>query len=128
MKTTDAIQDRLNLLYALQKEQEFQLNAGISKLSTAFTPVKIITDLIGGVVQKAPETNGEAPKSYSPLWDKLTDQIGITSPIAKSTIHLALDQLMSKWLTSQTPGPGPVVKKDKILSKELILDHSVNHF
>ena len=126
MKTTDAIQDRLNLLYALQKEQEFQLNEGISKLSNAFTPVKIIAELIGGVAQNAPETNSEATKSYSPLWDKLTDQIGITSPIAKSTIHLALDKLMSRWLTNQTPAP--MIKKDKVVSKELILDHSVNHF
>jgi hypothetical protein len=126
MKTTDAIQDRLNLLYALQKEQEFQLNEGISKLSTAFTPVKIIAELIGGVAQNAPDTNQEAPKSYSPLWDKLTDQIGITSPIAKSTIHLALDQLMSKWLANQTPAPKE--KREKVPSKELILDHSLNHF
>jgi hypothetical protein len=126
MKTTHAIQDRLNLLYALQKEQEFQLNEGISKLSNAFTPVKIIAELIGGVAQNAPETNVEAPKSYSPLWDKVTDQIGITSPLAKSTIHLALDQLMSRWLINQTPAP--LIQKDKVLSKELILDHSPNHF
>ncbi len=126
MKTTHAIQDRLNLLYALQKEQEFQLNEGISKLSNAFTPVKIIAELIGGVAQNAPETNVEASKSYSPLWDKVTDQIGITSPLAKSTIHLALDQLMSRWLTNQTPAP--LIQKDKVLSKELILDHSPNHF
>jgi hypothetical protein len=126
MKTTHAIQDRLNLLYALQKEQEFQLNEGISKLSNAFTPVKIIAELIGGVAQNAPETNVEAPKSYSPLWDKVTDQIGITSPLAKSTIHLALDQLMSRWLTNQTQAP--LIQKDKVLSKELILDHSSNHF
>jgi hypothetical protein len=124
MKTTDAIQDRLNLLYALQKEQEYQLNTGISKLSTAFTPVKIIADLIGGVAQKAPEINSAAPKSYSPLWDKLTDQVGITSPIAKSTIHLALDQLMSKWMEGQKP----MVHEDKVVSKELILDHTLNHF
>ena len=126
MKTTDAIQERLNLLYSLQKEQEQQLMTGMSKFTTAFAPMHIITDLISGVAQKANKNTSEAPKSYSPLWDKLTDQIGITSPIAKSTIHLALDQLMSKWLSSQTPTP--LVKNDKIHSKELILDHSLNHF
>jgi len=127
MKTTAAIEDQLKLLYALQKEQEAQVTEGISKLASAFTPGHIVAELLGAIVQKAPqEGNAETP-IYSPLWDKLTNQIGITSPVVKSTIHLVLDQLMNKWLSEQATietekPPG------KAAEKAPILDHSLNHF
>jgi hypothetical protein len=127
MKTTAAIQDQLTVLYALQKEQEKQVTAGISKLASVFTPGHIIAELLGAAVKKTPQESSAEPPIYSPLWDKLTNQIGITSPVAKSTIHLVLDQLMNKWLSEQA-----IVKTEekaeKIQLKESILDHSLNHF
>jgi hypothetical protein len=124
MKSTEDIQEKLDMLYALQNEQEQKLTKGISQLSTVFTPVHLISELIGSVVQKAAPQSDKEPVLYSPLWDKLTDQVGITSPLAKTTIHLALDQLMSKWLDNQKP----VLNQDKPISKEVILVPSVNHF
>jgi hypothetical protein len=127
MKTTAAIQDQLTVLYALQKEQEKQVTAGISKLASVFTPGHIIAELLGAAVKKTPQESSAEPPIYSPLWDKLTNQIGITSPVAKSTIHLVLDQLMNKWLSEQA-----IVKTEekaeKIQLKASILDHSLNHF
>jgi hypothetical protein len=133
MKTTEAIQDKLQLLYALQKEQEAQVSAGIAKLSSVLTPGHLISELIGSVVQKAPQSSPAEQPNYSPLWDKLTDQVGITSPVAKSTIHLVLDQLMTKWLNEQAT----VKKEDQAEKKDMAektvkkipqLDHSLNHF
>lgn len=124
MKTTDDIQNQLSLLYALQKEQEFQLTAGISKLSSVFTPVHIISEILGTVIKQEPDKDHKEAVNYSPLWDKLTNQIGITSPLAKSTIHIALDQLMSKWLDEKKPQQ----KEGKTLQKEAVLDHSLHHF
>lgn len=130
MKTTAAIQDQLKVLYALQNEQEAQVKLGITKLSSAFTPVHLISELLGAVVQKVPQESNSEPPLYSPLWDKLTNQIGITSPVAKRTIHLVLDQLMTKWLSEQA-----TVKKvaksantEKPEKKVAIMDHSLNHF
>jgi len=127
MKTTAAIQDQLTVLYALQKEQEKQVTAGISKLASVFTPGHIIAELLGAAVKKTLQESSAEPPIYSPLWDKLTNQIGITSPVAKSTIHLVLDQLMNKWLSEQA-----IVKTEekaeKIQLKASILDHSLNHF
>jgi hypothetical protein len=127
MKTTAAIQDQLKVLYALQKEQEAQVTAGISKLTSVFTPGQIIADLLGAAKQKAPQESNTAVPLYSPLWDKLTNQIGITSPVTKSAIHLVLDQLVNKWLSEQaieTTEKKPVQTADKAP----ILDHSLNHF
>jgi hypothetical protein len=127
MKTTAAIQERLQLLYTLQKEQEAQVTAGISKLSSVFTPGHIIADLISAVVPKAPQVSPGESQSYSPLWDKLTTQVGITSPLAKSTIHLVLDQLMTKWLDEQaTINEENTV--EKTVKKTTVLDPSLNHF
>jgi hypothetical protein len=125
MKNTAAIQDKLNLLYTLQKEQEFQLTQGISKLSGVFTPVNLITELIGAVTQKSNETSHSETNNYSPLWDKLTNQVGITSPIAKSTIHLVLDQLVTKWLQNEQ-NKNPVTEEKE--RKSALMDHSLNHF
>lgn len=125
MKNTAAIQDKLNLLYTLQKEQEFQLTQGISKLSGVFTPVNLITELIGAVTQKSNETSHPETNNYSPLWDKLTNQVGITSPIAKSTIHLVLDQLVTKWLQNEQ-NKNPVTEEKE--RKSALMDHSLNHF
>lgn len=127
MKTTAAIQDQLTELYALQKEQEIQVTAGISKLASVFTPGHIIADLLGAAVQKAPQENSTEPPIYSPLWDKLTNQIGITSPVAKSTIHMVLDQLMNKWLSEQAIEKTEK-KAEKTVKKAPVLDHSLNHF
>ncbi|MEY5000934.1 MAG: hypothetical protein RLZZ211_970 [Bacteroidota bacterium] len=125
MKNTAAIQDKLNLLYTLQKEQEFQLTQGISKLSGVFTPVNLITELIGAVTQKSNETSHSETNNYSPLWDKLTNQVGITSPLAKSTIHLVLDQLVTKWLQNEQ-NKNPVTEEKE--RKSALMDHSLNHF
>jgi hypothetical protein len=125
MKNTAAIQDKLNLLYTLQKEQEFQLTQGISKLSGVFTPVNLITELIGAVTQKSNKTSHSETNNYSPLWDKLTNQVGITSPIAKSTIHLVLDQLVTKWLQNEQ-NKNPVTEEKE--RKSALMDHSLNHF
>ena len=127
MKTTAAIQDQLKVLYALQKEQETQVTAGISKLASVFTPGHIIGELLGAAVQKAPQEHNTEQPSYSPLWDKLTNQKGITSPVAKSTIHLVLDQLMNKWLSEQAIEKTEK-KEEKTQRKAPILDHSLNHF
>jgi hypothetical protein len=85
------------------------------------------TPVLGAAVKKTPQESSAEPPIYSPLWDKLTNQIGITSPVAKSTIHLVLDQLMNKWLSEQA-----IVKTEKkaekIQLKASILDHSLNHF
>ena len=130
MKTTAAIQDQLKVLYALQKEQEAQVKLGITKLATVFTPVHLFSELLGAVVHKAPQESNSEPPLYSPLWDKLTNQIGITSPTAKRTIHLVLDQLMTKWLSEQA-----TVKKvaktastEQPVKKVAIMDPSLNHF
>jgi hypothetical protein len=133
MKTTEAIQDKLQLLYALQKEQEAQVSAGIAKLSSVLTPGHLISELIGSVVQKAPQSSPAEQPNYSPLWDKLTDQVGITSPVAKSTIHLVLDQLMNKWLQEQAAvkkedQEEKTDKAEKTVKKIPQLDHSLNHF
>ena len=125
MKDTAAIQDKLNLLYDLQKEQEFQLSEGISKLSNIFTPVKLISELFGNVVQTIPQVSQVVNKSYSPLWDKLTDQMGITSPIAKSAIHMVLDQMMTKWLETNEMSAQNKVQTE---TKSELMDHSLNHF
>jgi len=125
MKNTAAIQDKLNLLYALQKEQEFQLTQGISKLSGIFTPVNLISELIGAVTQKSNQTSHSETGNYSPLWDKLTDQVGITSPVAKSTIHLVLDQLVTKWLQNEQNKNPMAEEKER---KSALMDHSLNHF
>ncbi|MEY4286258.1 MAG: hypothetical protein RL511_331 [Bacteroidota bacterium] len=125
MKNTAAIQDKLNLLYTLQKEQEFQLTQGISKLSGVFTPVNLFTELIGAVTQKSNETSHSETNNYSPLWDKLTNQVGITSPLAKSTIHLVLDQLVTKWLQNEQ-NKNPVTEEKE--RKSALMDHSLNHF
>jgi hypothetical protein len=125
MKDTAAIQDKLNLLYDLQKEQEFQLSEGISKLSNIFTPVKLISELFGNVVQTIPQVSQVVNKSYSPLWDKLTDQMGITSPIAKSAIHMVLDQMMTKWLETNEMSAQNKVQTER---KSELMDHSLNHF
>jgi hypothetical protein len=125
MKNTAAIQDQLNLLYALQKEQEFQLTQGISKLSGIFTPVNLISELIGAVTQKSNQTSHSETGNYSPLWDKLTDQVGITSPVAKSTIHLVLDQLVTKWLQNEQNKNPMAEEKER---KSALMDHSLNHF
>jgi hypothetical protein len=130
MKTTAAIQDQLKALYALQIEQEAQVKSGITKISEAFTPIHMITELIGAVVkQSAPENNSEQP-AYSPLWDKLTNQVGITSPVVKSTIHLVLDQLMNKWLNEQTVEKKAEKKDSKAhtAKKAALMNPSLNHF
>lgn len=127
MKTTTAIQDQLQVLYAKQKEQEAQVTAGISKLASVFTPGHVIAELLGAAVQKAPQEPSAEPQLYSPLWDKLTNQIGITSPVAKSTIHLVLDQLMNKWLSEQA-AESTEKKAAQTVSKAPILDHTLNHF
>jgi hypothetical protein len=115
------------VLYALQKEQETKVTAGIAKLASVFTPGHIIADLLGAAIQKAPQESSSETPIYSPLWDKLTNQIGITSPVAKSTIHLVLDQLMNKWLSEQAIVQTEE-KAEKTQRKASILDHSLNHF
>lgn len=124
MRTIDTIQEQLKLLYTLQKEQEFQLKEGVSKLSAAFTPVNVVSQLIGTALKSQTLEPTAHTSAYSPLWDKVTDQIGITSPLAKSTIHLLLEQVMNKW---QSPVIIESEAKDEKTSQNLVMDHSLNH-
>lgn len=124
MRTIDTIQEQLKLLYTLQKEQEFQLKEGVSKLSAAFTPVNVVSQLIGTALKSQTLEPTAHTSAYSPLWDKVTDQIGITSPLAKSTIHLLLEQVMNKW---QSPVIIEPEAKDEKTSQNLVMDHSLNH-
>lgn len=124
MRTIDTIQEQLKLLYTLQKEQEFQLKEGVSKLSAVLTPVNVVSQLIGTALKSQTLEPTAHTSAYSPLWDKVTDQIGITSPLAKSTIHLLLEQVMNKW---QPPVISEPEAKNEKTSQNLVMDHSLNH-
>lgn len=124
MRTIDTIQEQLKLLYTLQKEQEFQLKEGVSKLSAVLTPVNVVSQLIGTALKSQTLEPTAHTSAYSPLWDKVTDQIGITSPLAKSTIHLLLEQVMNKW---QPPVISEPEANNEKTSQNLVMDHSLNH-
>lgn len=130
MKNTAAIQDQLDLLYQLQKEQEFQLKEGISKISNVFTPSHVISGFLGSLLKQPISDQNAQARNFTPLWDKITDQMGVQSPVAKSAIHLMLDQLMERWLAKEGPADHgqDVQKVRQDVQQSALMDHSLNHF
>lgn len=124
MKNLKELDQQLVDLYQLQKEQQLLLTQRVETLQQLFSPIQAISETVKQVFAAPTAQDHEVTQEYSHLWDALTDQVGIKSPVIKSVLHLLMDQLLSNL--NQRPTPVPPEKETK--NEALAVYHSANHF
>jgi hypothetical protein len=90
----------------------------------------VISGFLGSLLKQPISDQNAQARNFTPLWDKITDQMGVQSPVAKSAIHLVLDQLMERWLAKEGPTDHgqDVQKVRQDVQQSALMDHSLNHF
>jgi len=124
MKNLKELDEQLNGLYLLQKDQEIKLVQDLEQLKQLFSPIQAISETVKQVFTAATEDPKETKQGYSHLWDALTNQIGIKSPVIKGALHLLVDQM----LTTLNQKNEPTEVQKEIKQESLAVYHSANHF
>lgn len=124
MKNLKELDQRLVDLYQLQKEQQQLLTQRVETLQQLFSPIQAISETVKQVFAAPTAQDQEVTQGYSHLWDALTDQVGIKSPVIKSVLHLLMDQMLSNLNQRSTPVPPEKETKNEALA----VYHSANHF
>ncbi len=124
MKNLKELDEQLRGLYLLQKDQEIKLVQDLEQLKQLFSPIQAISETVKQVFAAATEDPKETKQGYSHLWDALTNQIGIKSPVIKGALHLLVDQM----LTTLNQKNEPTEVQKEIKQESLAVYHSANHF
>jgi hypothetical protein len=124
MKTINELENQLSSLYQIQITQEKELVDNLEEVRQLFSPIQAITETVKQVL--TPPTQDEQTKAqgYSHLWDALTNQMGIKSPVVKSALHLLAEQL----LLAMDKAAATAAKKEEKTNEATAVYHSANHF
>jgi hypothetical protein len=124
MKNLKELDQQLAQLYISQKEQQLLLTQRVEALQQLFSPIQAISETVKQVFAAPNEPYQPSTQSYSHLWDALTDQVGIKSPVVKSILHLLMDQMLSNF--NQRAASNLPEKETK--TEAIAVYHSANHF
>jgi predicted NACHT family NTPase len=124
MKTINELENQLSSLYQLQNTQEKDLVENLEEVRQLFSPIQALTETVKQVLTAPTQDEQTKAQGYSHLWDALTNQMGIKSPVVKSALHLLAEQLLLAMDKA-----GAIEEKQKETTNEATaVYHSANHF
>jgi predicted NACHT family NTPase len=124
MKTINELENQLSSLYQLQNTQEKDLVENLEEVRQLFSPIQAITDTVKQVLTAPLHDEQTKEQGYSHLWDALTNQMGIKSPVIKSALHLLAEQL----LIAISKAGAAEEKQKETTTEATAVYHSANHF
>ena len=124
MKTINELENQLSSLYQLQNTQEKDLVENLEEVRQLFSPIQAITDTVKQVLTAPSQDEQTKEQGYSHLWDALTNQMGIQSPVIKSALHLLAEQL----LIAMSKAGAAEEKQKETTNEATAVYHSANHF
>jgi hypothetical protein len=124
MKTINELENQLSSLYQLQNTQEKDLVENLEEVRQLFSPIQAITDTVKQVLTAPSHDEQTKEQGYSHLWDALTNQMGIKSPVIKSALHILAEQL----LIAISKAGAAEEKQKETTTEATAVYHSANHF